>query len=407
MRDLVRKIVQGYESLHLEGQEDGAIQFSGQEPGTHQAVWIQVLPRLLGKDPHIAARFNTLAKAIRQLNHPNIVAVQKVGEESGLPYLVTRALAKGQRLAAKLDQPWAVDAAADVVMQTGQALEHAYNKGLIHGSLSPDTINVQDNGKVVVTDFGVAQLRNLLGLQLQAAASPFRAPEQASGGAADARTDVYALGAVLYTLLAQRPPQVVRGEVLAPSRFNPDVPPAMDAVVVKALALDPGERYPDVKAFLVAFGAITLVPMLTKAQTTPDIVHCPQCGAENQGGRFCRKCGARLEPTRSIPMAAPGHAKAPTAIQVTKVEVGRVEIGKGVERQETAFAQETTVVSSELASQFPEPLEMPKLDDASLWPSLAGQSPIAMPEPPPMPAITWPTIATAMPEVPSIPKDKD
>ena len=245
MRGLIRKIGENYKSLRLEVRDEGFVLYSGQDPDTKQAVSIKVLPQLLGGDPQIAARFQDLAQSIRQLNHPNITSIRKVGEESGLPYLVTRALEKGQPLVAKLDQPWAVDAAADIVMQAGQALEHAYRKGVSHGSLSPETIVVDDDGRVQVTDLGLADLQRLVGAQLEESSSPYLAPERAAGEAPDAQSDVYALGAVLYNLLAQRPPQVVRGQVLPPSRFNPETPPAMDAVVLKALASDPEERYPD------------------------------------------------------------------------------------------------------------------------------------------------------------------
>ena len=196
MRDLIGKIASGYRSIKLLGEDKGYVLLQGKDPDTRQGMLIRVLPQLLGEDPQIAARFRGLAQTIRQLNHPNVAAVQKVGEESGLPYLVTRVIEKGQPLAEKLNQPWAVDATADVVMQIGQALDHAYKKGLVHGSLSPENIVVQENGQVTVTDFGLTELQNLLGLQLKEAASPYRAPEQISGEPANARTDT-AIGSPL------------------------------------------------------------------------------------------------------------------------------------------------------------------------------------------------------------------
>lgn len=403
MRDLIRQIVDGYKSLQLEGREEGTVRFSGQEPATKQSVSIKVLPRLLGSDPQIAARFRSLSQAIRQLNHPNIAAVREVGEKAGLPYVITRALEKGHSLAVKLDQPWAVDAAADVVMQAGQALEHAYRKGVVHGSLSPESITVEDSGRVLVTDFGLTEMQDLLGMQLQEAASPYLAPERAAGDAADARADVYSLGAVLYSMLAKRNPQVVDGQVLPPSRFNPDVPPAMDNVVVKALAPDPADRYPDAKSFLAALGAVSLAPRVKKREpkraTAGD---CARCGARNQTGRFCRKCGARLERPVSTAAGLPSRSKLDEPIQVTSVEVGQIEVGDGVKVHDTVIAQPMSVATGKVHDQFPEPLEMPKLDVASLWPAMGGQPLIAMPEPPAMPVIDWAEIAPPMPEVPTI-----
>ena len=412
MRDLIRQILQGYKSLSLEKQDEGYVLFVGQEPDTQQAVAIKIMPHLLGSDPQIAARFDGLARTMRQLNHPNIASVRKVGEEAGLPYIITRALEKGHSLAAKLDQPWAVDTAADVIMQVGQALEHAYNKGIVHGGLTPDNVGIEENGRVLVTDFGLSELMDLAGGSAKQAASPYLAPERRAGTPADSRADVYSLAAILYSLLTKRQPQVVKGEVLPPSRFNPDVPPAMDEVVVRALAPDPEARYPDVKTFLAAFGSIALVPAKDEAQAVTASGTCPRCGAERQSGRFCRKCGLRLEPAKPAAPSRPASAKpaAPALersvldepIQITRVEVGQIEVGKGIEVQDTVIAQPMAVASEDLEVEFPELLEIPRLDTGSLWPSLGDQPMITMPEPPPMPDIDWAEIAPPMPEVPSI-----
>jgi serine/threonine protein kinase len=405
MRDLIRQIVENYKSLKLEGQEEGYVLFSGQDPDSRQPVQIKILPRLLGEDPQIAARFRRLSQAIRQLNHPNITPTQTVGDKAGLPYVVTRTIERAQPLADKLNQPWAVDSAADLVMQVGQALEHAYNKGVVHGSLSPQNIVVQDNGRVAVTDFGLAELLDLLGVQVRQAASPFLAPERQAGRPADARADVYSLGALFYSLLAKKKPQVVQGQVLPPSRFNPDVSADMDRVVVKALSPDPADRYPDVKSFLTALGATTLVPAAEKSLPVTSGGRCPRCGAENQTGRFCRKCGTRLTQKKAgltpPPPPPPLSTRAVDAIQVTKVDVGRIEVGEGVEVQQTTIAQPLAVAGGDLTVDFPKPLEMPTIDIQSLSSFGSGVS-ISMPEPPPMPVIDWAEIAPPMPEVPSI-----
>jgi len=449
MRDMIRQIVSAYQSIKLEGQGDGYVLFVGKEPDTKQAVTIKVLPRTLGKDPKIATRFRALSQMIRQLNHPNIATIRDVGEKGGLPYLVTRAIERAKPLTDRLDQPWAVDEAADLTMQVGKALEHAYNKGLVHGLLSPNEVTVQPDGKVAVGDFGLVQLQDLVGVQLKQAASPFTAPERAAGQAPDPRSDVYSLAAILYALLAHRPPQVVQGQVLAPGRFNPDVPPAMDNLVVKALAPNPAERYPDVKSFVAALGAVTLAPAVAKAKPAAAGQRCPRCGTENQTGRFCRQCGGPLpQPEAASPTppaaaqetaprtakeagwlrseaasptppgaakeaaprktagelrkpAAPPPSRAGEPIQVTTIGVGSVQMGKGIEMAQTVIARPMEVATGELAAMFPEPLAMPQVDMSGLAPA-ADASLITMPEPPPMPVIDWASIAPPMPEVPTI-----
>jgi serine/threonine protein kinase len=402
MRDLVRQIVSGYKSIKLEGQDEGYVVFTGKEPDTKQLVSIKVLPRLLGNDPQIARHFRGLSQTIRQLNHPNIASVRKVGEESGLPYLITRAVEKGHPLAMKMDQPWAVDTAADVVMQVGQALDHAYKKGIVHGTLTPDNIIVEDDGQATVTDFGLSEIQNLVGVSVKEAASPYLAPERNEGSRADARADVYSLAAVLYSMLTKRNPQVVKGEVLPPSRFNPDVSAEMDAVVVRALDPDPANRYSDVRSFLAAFGAVSLAPAVKRSEPLMSTGRCSNCGARNQSGKFCRKCGVRLErPQKTAPAPDPSSVL-DEPIQVTQVDVEHFEVGKGVEIQATTIAKPRTVATGELLDQFPEPLEMPAIDMADLWSEASDASMIAMPEPPSMPDIDWAEIAPPMPEVPTI-----
>ena len=402
MRDLIRQIVEAYRSPSLEGQAEGVILFRGQEPDTQRSVWIRIPPRLLSEDPQIAGRFRRLAQSIRQLNHPNITPVQTVGQKGGLPYIVTRAIEKAQSLAEKLDQPWTVDSAADLVMQVGQALEHAYRKGLTHGTLSPQSIVVQEDGRAVVTDLGVRDLLDLLGVQVKQAATPYLAPERAAGQPVDAPADVYSLGAILYSLLTRRPPQTAEGQIIPPSQINPDVPPAMDEVIVRALAPRAEDRYADVRSFLTALGAVSLVPVIRAARPSPQGRRCPNCGAPSQTGRFCRKCGFRLDqpaPAGSAPRAA---SKLDEPIQITRIDVGRMTVGKGVKVGETSIAQPMQVATGELGDLFPEPLEMPDMTANSLWPSTESESEIAMPEPPPMPVIDWAEIAPPMPEVPSI-----
>ncbi len=423
MRDLMRQIVEGYKALKLESQDQGYVVFSAQDPDSRESLSIKILPRFLGEDPQIAQRFQALARGIRRLNHPNIVPVRKVGDESGLPYLVTRALDRVQPLVDRLDQPWAVDVAADLVMQVGAALEHAYQKGVTHGHLTPEDIVLERDGRVLLSNLGLSELLSLVGAQATEVASPFLAPERVAGERPQAPADVYSLGAILYALLAHRPPQVVAGQVLPPSRFNPDVPEAMDQVVVKALDPDPADRYPDVKSFAAALGSVSLLPGRETPPSGSAGQSCPHCGAASQTGKFCRNCGKPLEPPKGRESAAPVRPDRREArpvspqksvldepIQITHIDVGRIEVGKGIEVEETVIARPMAVASGEVGVLFPDLLPMPELDLHHLWPGSASEPAVTMPEPPPMPTVDWGEIAPPMPEVPAIediPIDRD
>lgn len=178
---------------------------------------------------------------------------------------------------------------------------------------------------------------------------------------------------------------------MPPSQFNPDIPPAMDNVVVKALSANPADRYPDVKSFIAAFGAVTLAPRVQRRQLQRAALHCHQCGAEHQTGHFCRKCGSRLQ-----------ESGLDEPIQITTIDVGHVEVGEGIEAHETIIARPMPVTTGELLDQFPEAPEVPRPDLSSMWSAGDVQALVAMPEPPPMPVIDWAEVSPSMPEVPSI-----
>jgi len=402
MRDLIRKIVDGYKSVSLQGQDHGYVVYQAKEPDTRQAVTIKILPQLLAQDPKLARRFEGLARTIRQLNHPNILSVRKVGEEEGLPYLITRALEKAQPLTVKLNQPWAVDAAADVVMQVGQALDHAYGKGIVHGSLTPDSIALESNGRVMVSDFGLTEVQELVGVRLKEVSSPFLAPERGEGDKADAPADVYSLAAVLYSMLANRPPEVVAGQVLPPSQFRKDIPPEMDAVVVKALSPNPKDRYPDVRSFLTAFGAITLAHSVKKAVTPSTTNRCSNCGARNQTGQFCRKCGNSLDREKEdVPAAQPASVLDEPILR-TKVDVGSLVVGRGIQMHDVVIFRPSPVATGDVLDLFPKAPEVPRIEVKVLQSVMGERLVLPMPEPLPMPSIDWGDIAPPMPEVPVI-----
>jgi eukaryotic-like serine/threonine-protein kinase len=221
-------------------------------------VALKVLFPEFSTDPSFVERFRREARAVANLNHPNIVSVYDWGEEGGT-YFIVMEYVEGPTLRDVIrgEGPLFPNRAAEIGAEIAAALEFAHRRGVIHRDVKPG--NVLISGMVKVADFGIARAGDPQESLTQTGAvmgtASYFSPEQAQGLVIDNRSDVYSLGVVLYEMAAGRPPftgdspvaiayQHVRENALPPSRHNPDVPPALDAVVMKAMAKDRGDRYP-------------------------------------------------------------------------------------------------------------------------------------------------------------------
>jgi serine/threonine protein kinase len=223
-------------------------------------VAINILRKASQRDPAAVARFLDEAQMVAQLNHPGIVAVQGIGCTRNGGYFLVQELVRGNNLAERArEQSILVTEASLWVAAAAEALHHAHSRGIVHCDLKPANLLLDSSGRVRVTDFGFAQIITPGSASRSAIAGTFgyMAPEQldSSWGVIGPHTDVFGLGAVLYSLLAARPPfsgssidelfrsmlETAPVPLLQKSRL--DVPLEFGVVLSRCLALNPRERF--------------------------------------------------------------------------------------------------------------------------------------------------------------------
>jgi len=262
--------VNNYQIVSLLGEGGMGAVYLAEHPFMGRKAAIKVLRKELADDRGLVERFMNEARAANAIRHPNIIDIIDVGQlASGIPYLMMELL-EGESLAKRIERerPVPVAETVDVAMQTASALRAAHEKGIVHLDLKPDNLFLvpepgRSFARVKVLDFGIAKLRGELsgsGAATQTGlimgTPPYMSPEQCRGisDRVDHRTDVYALGIILYEMLTGAPPFVSAGwgEVVhmhisqppqPPRARNPAISIGLEAIILKALAKDPALRW--------------------------------------------------------------------------------------------------------------------------------------------------------------------
>jgi serine/threonine-protein kinase len=230
-------------------------------------VALKVLHSRFAQDREFVARFQREAESAAGLQHPNVVAVFDRGDVDGTYYIAMQYL-EGPTLKALIDAGLSPDQAAILIRQVLEAARFAHRNGIVHRDLKPQNVIVDAEGKATVTDFGIARagVSEITQAGSVMGTPHYLSPEQAQGQDVTAVSDLYSIGVMLYEALTGRVPfegesavavamkQVSQAPQL-PSSINPEVSPALDAVVVRALEKDPGQRFQSADAFIAALDA--------------------------------------------------------------------------------------------------------------------------------------------------------
>ncbi len=289
LADLTGKSIGRYEVTALLGRGGMAEVYRAHDPRLGRDVAIKLILPSLAAEDGFERRFETEARALAALAHPNIVTVHDFGSSDAGSYLVME-FVPGGTLKDKLKargRPLPPDEAARVVQAIGAALDHAHGKGVIHRDVKPANIMFGADGTPVLTDFGIARVLDTTQITSASALTgtpAYMAPEQANGQPVK-QSDLYALAIVLFEMLTGRTPFIgttatelvlkhLQTTPPAPSSLEPDLPPGIDAFMTVALAKSPDARFGSGADLSAALGQVIANTVGTNksADSTPNPV---------------------------------------------------------------------------------------------------------------------------------------
>ena len=240
--------------------------YKGEDTLLGRPVAIKILHANFASDDEFVSRFKREAQAAGKLNHPNIVNMYDVGYDQDMHYIIMEYV-DGETLKEYITRHHrlSIDEAVKITISIGEGLEHAHAMGIVHCDIKPHNVIITNTGRVKVTDFGIARAMNSTNTVMYTnsimGSAHYLSPEQASGKSVDGNTDIYSLGVVLYEMLTGKVPfegdtpiavalKHVREKVIPPTRYNPSIPPLLEAVVMKALAKNPADRFESISEMM-------------------------------------------------------------------------------------------------------------------------------------------------------------
>ena len=242
--------------------------FKGEDTLLGRPVAVKILHSNFAGDDDFVARFKREAQAAGKLSHPNIVSMYDVGFDQGYHYIVMEYI-EGETLKEYITrhERISIDNAVKFTIAIAEGLEHAHAMGIVHCDIKPHNVLITKQGRIKVTDFGIARAMNagttMMYTNFIMGSAHYLSPEQASGKPVNGSTDIYSLGAVLYEMLTGRVPyegetpisvalKHVRERLIPPTRYNPSIPTLLEAAVIKALAKRPEDRFSNITEMIAA-----------------------------------------------------------------------------------------------------------------------------------------------------------
>lgn len=227
-------------------------------------VAIKVLKQEFSEDATFVAKFRTEAQSAAGLEHPNIVNIYDVGSENGR-YFIVMEYVEGITLKTYIEKKGQLNfkEAISIAIQVGRGIEAAHSKGIIHRDIKPQNIIISTEGKVKVTDFGIARAASSNTIHADVMGSVhYASPEQARNGYVDGKSDIYSLGIVMYEMVTGRVPfdgdntvaialQHLQEEMVAPSAYAPDLPISLEKIIMKATQKNADKRYATISDMLM------------------------------------------------------------------------------------------------------------------------------------------------------------
>ncbi len=243
MTGLIGKTIGDYQLVEILDDAGDVVVFKGVQVSTNRSVAIKAVNLDEAKDTTAVQRFTQHAELAARMQHPSILPVLDSGQKEYIGYLVTPYM-QNRSVADQRSSYTDPNQVLALFKALPPGLEYIYSQGSIHGNLQSKNIILDDNRQPLLTAFGLA-------FRPGAAPMPTNSPEQVQGGVVDKRTDIYALGVILYELLAGQMP--TPGTALNLQSVRPDLPPGVDQVILKATTQNPDQRYQNTGELLAAF----------------------------------------------------------------------------------------------------------------------------------------------------------